>query len=90
MAAEVYAANLMKKSATISSAKTALITHEAYGALNSPDAQLLALLTQGKVKFRCSWFEIFYGTLPFAAWAALAASSCFVGEVAPQLDVFLS
>ena len=42
------------------------------------------------MKIRCSWFEIFYGTLPFAAWAALAASSCFVGEVAPQLDVFLS
>ena len=42
------------------------------------------------MKFRCSWFEIFYGTLPFAALAALAASSCFVGEVAPQLDVFLS
>jgi hypothetical protein len=66
------------------------MTHAAYDALNIPDAQLLALLAMGKVKFRCSWFEIFYGTLPFAAWAALAASSCFVGEVAPQLDVFLS
>ena len=53
MTTEVYAANLMKKSATISSAKTALITHAAYDALNSPDAQLLALLTEGKVKFRC-------------------------------------
>ena len=30
MTTEVYAANLMKKSATISSAKTALITHAAY------------------------------------------------------------
>jgi hypothetical protein len=90
MTTEAYAANLMKKSATISSATTALMTHAAYDALNSPDAQLLALLAMGKVKFRCSWFEIFYGTLPFAAWAALAASSCFVGEVAPQLDVFLS
>ena len=90
MTTEVYAANLMKKSATISSAKTALITHAAYDALTSPDAQLLALLTQGKVKFRCSWFEIFYGTLPFAAWAAAAAAPYFVVEVAPQLAAFLA
>ena len=90
MTTEVYAANLMKKSATMSSAKTALITHAAHDALNSPDAQLLALLTLGKVRFRCSWFEIFYGTLPFAAWAALAAAAFFVGEVAPQLAAFLA
>ena len=90
MTTEVYAANLMRKSATISSAKTALITHAAYDALTSPDAQFLALLMQGKVKFRCSWFEIFYGTLPFAAWAAMAAAAYFVGEVAPQLAAFLA
>ncbi len=63
----------MKKSAKISSAKTVLITHTAYDALNSPESQFLALLTQGMVKFRYSWIEIFYGTLPFAAWAALAS-----------------
>ena len=90
MTTEVYAVNLMKKSATISSAKTALITHAAYDALTSPDAQFLALLTQGKVKFHCSWFEIFYGTLPFAAWAATAAAAYFVGEVAPQPAAFLA
>ena len=66
------------------------MTHEAYDALDSPDAQLLALLMQGKVSFSCSWFEIFYGTLPFAAWAALAAAAFFVGEVAPQLAAFLA
>jgi hypothetical protein len=78
MTTEAYAASLMKKSATISSATTALMTHAAYDALNSPDAQLLAQLSMGKVKFRCSWFEIFYGTLPFAAWATLAAAAFFV------------
>ena len=54
MTTEAYAASLMKKSATISSATTALMTHAAYDALSSPDAQLLALLMKGKVSFRCS------------------------------------
>ena len=47
MTTEAYAADLMKKSATISSAETAFMTHAAYDALNRPDAQLLALLMQG-------------------------------------------
>ncbi len=51
MTTEVYAASLMKKSATLSSEKTATIIHSAYDAMQSPDAQFLAHL-------RCSWFEI--------------------------------
>ncbi len=42
------------------------------------------------MKFRCSWFEIIYGTLSFAVWSALAAGAFFVGEVAPQLASFLA
>jgi hypothetical protein len=89
MPTEIYAASLMKKSATLSSKKTATITHSAYDAMQSPDAQFLAHLPLGKVTLRCSWFEIYYGTLSFAAWAALVAKAYFVGEVAPQLETFL-
>ena len=59
MAAEDYSARLMKKSATISSEKTALSTHAAYAALDCPDAQFLALLVGGKVVIECAWHELF-------------------------------
>ena len=84
MTTENYAAALMKKSATMTSSKTALITQSAHDALNCPDARLLAMLMKGEVTFSCPWSDVFYGTLPFAAWGAMVAKSFFVGEIAPQ------
>ena len=54
MTTENYAAALMKKSATMSSSKTALITQSAHDALNCPDAKLLAMLMKGEVTFSCA------------------------------------
>ena len=68
----------------MSSSKTALITHSAHDALTCPDARLLAMLMKGEVTFSCPWSDVFYGTLPFAAWGAMVAKSFFVGEIAPQ------
>jgi hypothetical protein len=50
----------------------------------------LALLMQKKVVITCAWHEVFWGTFPFAAWAALAAREFFVGQVSPQLTTFLA
>jgi hypothetical protein len=85
MTGEEYAASLMKKAATISSEKTALSTHAAYSALDCPDARFLALLMQKKVVITCALLKVFWGTFPFAAWAALAAREVFVGQMPPQL-----
>ena len=87
--AESYAVALLKKAATISSLETAAMSHGAQDALDSPDAQFLALLMQGKVVMRCPGVEVLYGLFPFAAWSALVARKYFVGATSPQLTEFL-
>ncbi len=87
MTAKEYGASLMKALATISE-KTALSIHAAYSALNCPDARFMALLMQKKVVTKRSWHEVFWGTFPFAAWAARAAREFFVGQVPTQLTTF--
>jgi hypothetical protein len=58
--------------------------------LDCPDARFLAILMPKKVVITCSWHEVYWGTFPFAAWAALAAREFFVGQVSPQLTTFLA
>ena len=50
MTTENYAASLTKKSATMFTSKTALITQSAYGAMGCPDSKLLAMLMKGETE----------------------------------------
>jgi len=65
------------------------ITHNAQDTLRDPDAALLLMLQKGQVRLQWSWYEVVFGTFPFASLFLLAASPHHHGGISPTVSTFL-